>query len=69
MFVLWCLTSEYHIAWMKQFLKSYSHKLFGTLTTGDEKAEFANSIDLDEVAHNKPPHLVLHCLPSSLGIL
>ena len=26
-------------------------------------AEFANSIDLDEVAHNEPPHLDLHCLP------
>ena len=29
-------------------------------------AEFANSIDLDEVAHNEPPHPDLHCLPSSL---
>ena len=29
-------------------------------------AEFAKSIDLDEVAHNEPPHLDLHCLPSSL---
>ena len=29
-------------------------------------AEFANSIDLDEVAHNEPPHLDLRCLPSSL---
>ena len=29
-------------------------------------AEFANSVDLDEVAHNEPPHLDLHCLPSSL---
>ena len=29
-------------------------------------AEFANSIDLDEVAHNEPPHLDLHCLSSSL---
>ena len=26
-------------------------------------AEFANSVDLDEVAHNEPPHLDLHCLP------
>ena len=31
--------------------------------------EFANSIDLDEVAHDEPPHLDLHCLPSSLLIL
>ena len=29
-------------------------------------AEFANSVDLDKVAHNEPPHLELHCLPSSL---
>ena len=29
-------------------------------------AEFANSIDLDEVAYNEPPHLDLHCLPSNL---
>ena len=29
-------------------------------------AEFANNMDLDEVAHNAPPHLDLHCLPSSL---
>ena len=30
------------------------------------KTEFANSIDPDEVAQNEPPHLSLHCLPSSL---
>ena len=28
--------------------------------------EFANSVDLAEVAHNEPPHLDLHYLPSSL---
>ena len=28
--------------------------------------EFADSVDPDEVAHNEPPHLDLHCLPSSL---
>ena len=32
-------------------------------------AEIANCVDLDEVAHNKPPHLDLHCLPSSFSIL
>ena len=32
-------------------------------------AEFANSIDLDEVAHKEPSHQDLHCLPSSLWIL
>ena len=29
-------------------------------------AEYANSVDLDEGAHNKPPHIQLHYLPSSL---
>ena len=29
-------------------------------------AKFANRVDLDEVAHDEPPHLDLHCLPSSL---
>ena len=26
--------------------------------------ELGNSVDPDEVAHNEPPHLDLHCLPS-----
>ena len=29
-------------------------------------ADYANSADLDEVAHNEPPHLDLHCLTSNL---
>ena len=29
-------------------------------------AAFANSVDLTEVAHDEPPHLDLHSLPSSL---
>ena len=29
-------------------------------------AEFANSMELNEVAHNEQPHLDLYCLPSSL---
>ena len=32
-------------------------------------AESANSLGLDEVAQNEPPHLDLHCLPSRLCIL
>ena len=28
--------------------------------------EFAYSVDPDEVAHNEPPRLDLHCLPSGL---
>ena len=31
-------------------------------------AEFANSVDLDEVAHNEPPQLDLRCVPSSFCI-
>ena len=41
-------------------------KRVNSLSTRDEIAEFANIVDLDEVAHNEPPHLHLHCLPSSL---
>ena len=37
-----------------------------SLSTRDEAAEFANSIDLDEVAHYEPPHLDQHCLLSIL---
>ena len=32
-------------------------------------AEFANRVDLDEVAHDELPHLDLSCLPSYLRIL
>ena len=31
-------------------------------------AEFANTVDPDETAHNEPSHLDLQCLPSSLLI-
>ena len=31
--------------------------------------KFANSVDLDEVTHDEPPHLDLHCLASGLSIL
>ena len=34
-----------------------------------QKDEFANNDDLNEVAHDEPPHLDLHCLPSGLWIL
>ena len=29
-------------------------------------ADFANTVDPDETAHNEPSHLDLQCLPSSL---
>ena len=36
---------------------------FTLSVTETNMAEFANSVDLDEVAHNEPPYLDLHCLP------
>ena len=45
---------------------THYEKGYNSLTTSDEIAEFANSVDLDEVAQHEPPHLDLHCLPSSL---
>ena len=32
-------------------------------------AEFANIVDLDEVAHNEPPRPDLHCLSGVLGLI
>ena len=40
--------------------------VFNPFSFRDEIGEFANSVDLDEVAHDEPPHLDLHCLHSSL---
>ena len=34
--------------------------------TETQIAAFANSVALDEVAHDEPPHLDLHCLSSNL---
>ena len=42
-----------------------SFVLNSSSTLREETAEFANRVDLDEVAHNEPPHLGLHCLHSS----
>ena len=40
--------------------------MVNSLSTETKIAEFANSVDLDAVAQNEPPHLVQHCLSSSL---
>ena len=40
--------------------------LFSLYVPETKIAEFANSVDLDEVAHNEPPHADLPCLPSCL---
>ena len=43
---------------------------FLTLSVTETKiAEFANSVDLDDVAHHEPHHLDLHCLPSDPQLL
>ena len=49
-------------------IKINSQKV-NSFSTRDANSKFANSADLDEVAHNEPLHLNLHCLLSSLWIL
>ena len=49
----------YFCYWTKQATK---------FTFAQFNSSFANSVDLDEVAHNEPPHQDPHCLPSSLWI-
>ena len=44
-------------------------RLYSLQVAETKIAECANSVDLGEVAHNQPPHLDLHFLPSSLCIL
>ena len=59
--IIMIVTSLYHLLGMLNIC------LFKSITTTETNiAEFANSVDLDEVAHNEPPHQDLHCLPSSL---
>ena len=54
---------------LNRFLKTFYLFVDSFLTpqaSDTKKAEFSNIVDLHEVAHNKSPHLDLHCLPSSL---
>ena len=56
----WC-----HLIWIYAVCKL--NFFFGALKAPEMNiAEFANSVDFDEVAHNEPPHQDLHSLPSSL---
>ena len=67
-----CLIQEvkFWYQWHDYTADSYYLKHDDPLTLPVMKiAEFANSIDLDEVAHNEPPNQDLHCLPSSVWIL
>ena len=50
----------------KEFAPKELVLFFNSLSTEAKIAKFANSVDLDEVAQNEPPHLDLYCLPSSL---
>ena len=47
-------------------LKIHVVFMLNSLSTETKIAEYANSVDLGEVAHDEPPHLELHCLPPSL---
>ena len=54
--------------WEINFKSEFPYtSLSGQCTVLETKiAELANSVDLDEVAHNEPPHLELYCLGSNL---
>ena len=41
-------------------------KISGLELEKQNHLEFANSTELDDVTHNEPPHLDLHCLPFTL---
>ena len=47
-------------------LFGYPHVSLNLSVPETKIAEFANSVDLDEVAHHEPPHLDLHRLLSGL---
>ena len=54
------------LRWYLQLFNSLSVTKIAEFINSMKIVEFANSVDLDEVAHHEPPHLDLHCLPSSL---
>ena len=45
-------------------IEVFGGKILGP-SLNTKTAEVANTVDLDEVAHDEPPHLELHYLPSS----
>ena len=51
---------------MQQILKKLNNYALTLEVPDTQIAESANNVDLDEVAHDEPPHLDIHCLPSSL---
>ena len=52
-----------------QYFLQYSYGHLHTSSADNETAEFANTVDPDEAAHNEPSHRDLHCLPFSPRIL
>ena len=56
-----CLTHAKNSASLRRKLALLTRSIPGT-----KIGEFANSVDLDEVAQHEPYHLDLHCMPSSL---
>ena len=53
----YAVCQNYYPAWL--FAKSY----ITLLAQQTKTCTFANRIDPDEMAHNEPSHLDLHCLP------
>ena len=50
-----------------KFSKNLKNKILITLKAPNTTiAEFANTVDPDETAHNEPCHQDLQCLPTSL---
>ena len=59
---MWCHITYLAIKIVK--MRRIIQTLLTLCTVPETKiAEFANSVDLDEVAHNEPPHLDLHFCP------
>ena len=59
------LSTMYPVCGKGLYYRIHGMKTFNTFTSETKIAEFTNSVDPDEGAHNEPPHLDLHCLPSS----
>ena len=60
----------YHIYSADAAMQNKARVSINSLTTRDAETrfetQFANSVNLDEVAHDEPPYPDLHCLSSSL---
>ena len=50
-------------------IQLFSCLVLKELSPIDKIAEFANSVDQDDVDHHEPPQFDQHCLPSSLCFL